>query len=138
MPRANCKTGKRDTSDLKVLHRRADIGQGFTAVDYLFSVTGDEFVERKNILTEYCYTKDDTGYWCPAQKEWILPPHAKGTYSYRKSTETRQKLLCVAGPLAGQRVTTAEGYVAYNVAVNNRRKQQLQACIFVHESVLKG
>jgi hypothetical protein len=124
--------GKRDTSGLKVVSRREIKGMVITT--FLFSVTGDATVERLNYLTETYYTRDEF-----AGIDW-RERFKKGEYEYTRRTETKQKFLCVGGPLAGQRVTEAPDYSAYNAANFNRgrNKQTEYRVVFVHDSLLKG
>lgn len=131
--------GKRDTSGLKVISRDRDCYNG-KQTTYLYSITGGDTVERTNYLIEFVYTNN-----VPEQKDkWTgkvwEEAHAKGEYEYTRRTDTRQKLLCVGGPLAGTRSTSATGYHAYNVSAfqRGRREHNQHRCIWIHESLLKG
>lgn len=132
-------SAKRDTSGLKVIRRELHddwcdktIPKAVRFTAYLFSITGDATVERTNYLYEREWLKD-----VPATE--FEPKRTKGDCKYSRRTETRQKFLCVGGPISGQRVTEAPGYSAYNAANLNRgrNKQTEYRVIFVHDSLLK-
>lgn len=130
--------GKRDTSGLQVVSRHK--GDRSVVTTYLFSVTGSETVERTNYLMERVYTANVPEYKDHWSGRVYEPAHKKGDTEYSRRTETRQKVLCVGGPLAGQRVTKAAGYSAYNAANFNRGRNRQTECrvIFVHDALLKG
>jgi hypothetical protein len=128
------KGSKRDTSGLEVI-RQFKYGDEANVTEYLFSVTGNGSIERRNYLYEYHFIRDsDTDYGSVAKDA------KKGDYRYDRRTETKQKFLCVGGPLAGKRVTEALGYSAYNAANFNRgrNRQTEYRVVFVHDSLLKG
>lgn len=131
---------KRNLSGLERVSTECSRGAVYTRTVYLFSVTGNAFVERRNFLTEFHYAQDDPGCRDSSGKfyEWGNP-HKKGDYAYGRFTESAQKLLCIGGPLAGSRSTGAEGYESYNAGTNGRgRDKAPYRCVFVHKSLLKG
>jgi len=114
---------KRDVTALEVI-RRWKFGTEADATVYLFSVTGDERVERRNYLTEFHYTRNVKAVtWTDGSV--MFPARKTGDYVYSRHTETRQKFLCIGGPLAGKRVTEqeAQGYHAYNAAGRSVKKE---------------
>ncbi len=129
--------GKRDTFGLKKVSTYD--GHKCRVTEYIFSVTGDDTVERTNYLIERRYTED-----VPEDRfsdgRLFERAHTCGEYAYTRRTETKQKFLCVGGPLAGKRVTDAPGYSAYNAATFNRgrNRQTEYRVVFVHDSSLKG
>jgi hypothetical protein len=141
---------KRDTSGLKIECKRElhdhyaneeTYKNAYATTTFLFSVTGDDTVERTNYLYEKEWLKDvpvSVSKWNP-QDIWE-PAHKKGDCEYSRSSSVSQKILCVGGPLAGKRVTGAKDYFAFNAAdFTSRMSPSKNRCrvIFVHKSCLE-
>lgn len=137
---------KKDTSKLKINSgpdfydewndtNNKTIKKAVRCTEYVFSITGDDTVQRTNYLIEKEYLKNvPERKW--ANGEVWEKEHKKGDFEYTKRTETSQKFLCVGGPMNGLRSTdTIENYKTYNAA--GWRKDTIPRVILVHTSVLE-
>lgn len=142
---------KKDTSKLKItrareIHdefRNERIKNAYASTEYLFSITGNDTIERRNFLCEKEYLKDVPPYiykgYSGVEEIWEKE-HKKGDFEYSRRTETSQKFLCIGGQLDGVRAKQedAKGYRDFNAASFNRgrRKDDKNRVILVHESLL--
>ena len=136
---------RRDISKLKRVNG-PDKHEQYTRTEYLFSVTGDEFVARRNYLIEFHMIKDYEGYRYhrTPKGEWDDLPRKKGEYIYERRSEVSNKYLCIGGPLNGKRVSLEDGRKEYQ-DFNTRDSEYSRGrsgghfkVIQIHKSLLKG
>ena len=138
---------KRYTKGLKITRKR-ELHDGYASgkrypkayaiTEFLFSTTGDTFIERKNFLIEKEYLRDVPADVSTYDKQVYEPARQKGECIYTRRIETSQRLLCIGGPLDSQRVTDAPGYTMYNAASFNRgrAKNTHTRAVYIHEQIV--